>query len=251
MTENSDNQHHTPSQLSKGFKTSVGMSIVAFLALQALCICVGLMDAVGSPYFNLISVVPLILFVGLGLTIFLVFRRRESLSQSAKVSLGLILVLWATIYASFVVGSLDFFLDGFFSYDSALYYILAVFVIGMLVSLWYFSDQNFQRRSIIMIHAIVAILFMVFFVFQYANVRKNQALVLQAYNDSFPPAEGISIYNVEYSFWSTEAYIIVPDSQYAHTPTFWERSTWGDYYDFEFVHGKWIFAGTKGYFLGD
>jgi len=247
MTENSDNQPNTTSRLSKGFKTSVGMILVAFLALHAMCICVGLMDAVGSPYFNLISVIPLILFVGLGLTILLVFRRRESLSsQAAKVSLGLILVLWATIYASFVVSSLDFFLNGFFYYDSALYYILAVFMIGMLVSLWYFSDQNFQRRSIVRIHAIVAVLFMVFFVFQYANVRKNQALILQAYEDHFRSAERASIYNVQYDFWSDTAYIIVSDFDYDPMPTFWDRSTWGDYYEFELVNGQWQYNGLTG-----
>jgi hypothetical protein len=259
MTQNSDNQPNTTSRLSQGSKTSVGMVLVAFLALHALCICVGLMNAVGSPYFNFISVVQNILFVGLGLTIFLVFRRRESLSQSAKVSLGLILVLWITIYASFVVGFLDFLLDGFFYYDSALYYILAVFVIGMLVSLWYFSDQNFQRRSTLKIHAIIAVLFIVFFVFQYANVRKNQALILQAYQDHyanmkknqaskvhFLSAERASIYNVQYNFWSDRAYIFVSDSDYGPMPTFWDRSIWGDYYGFELIDGQWQYAGLTG-----
>ena len=264
MTENSDNQPNPTSRLSQGFKTSVGKILVAFLALHAMCICVGLMDAVGSPYFNFISVVPLILFVGLGLTIFWVFRKRETLSLSAKVSLGLILVLWATIYASFVVGFLDFFLDGFFYYDSALYYILAVFMIGMLVSLWYFSDQNFPRRSIVKIHAIVAVLFMVFFVFQYANVRKQQALILQAYEDHyvnmkknqtltlqanedrFLSAERATIYNVQYDFWSDRAYIFVSDSDYDPMPTFWDRLVWGRYYEFELVNGQWQYFGLTG-----
>jgi hypothetical protein len=246
MSENSDNQPNTTSRLSKGFKTSVGIILIAFLALHAMCICVGLMGALGSPYFNLISVIPLILFVGLGLSIFWVFRRRESLAQSVKVLLGLILVLWATIYAYNVVGFLDFVLDGFFYYDSALYYILAVFVIGMLVSLWYFSGQNFQRRSIVTIHTVVAILFMAFFVFQYANVRKNQALIVQAYEDHFHSAERTSIYNVQYDFWSNTAYIFVSDSDYDPMPTFWDRLVWGDYYGFELVDGQWQYNGLTG-----
>ena len=265
MTENSDNQPNTTSRISKGFKTSVGMILVAVLALHAMCICIGLMDALGSPYFNLLTVIPFILFVGSGLTIFLVFRRRESLSsQPAKVSLGLILVLWATIYAYFVVGFLDFLLNGFFYYDSALYYILAVFVMGMLVSLWYFSDQNFQRSSVVTIHAIVAVLFIVFFIFQYANVRKNQtlilqayedhyanmkknqALTLQAYEDQFLSAERASIYNVQYDFWSDRAYIFVSDADYDPLPTFWDRAIWGRYYEFELVNGQWQYFGLTG-----
>ena len=235
------------------------MIVVAFMALHAMCMCVGLMGALGSPYFNLISVVPPILFVGLGLALFWVFRRRESLSLSAKVSLGLILVVWATTYAYFVVAFLDFLLNGFFYYDSALYYILAVFVIGMLVSLWYFLGQNFQRRSIVIIHAIVAVLFIAFFVFQYANVRKNQALVLQAYKAHyanmkknqaskvhFLSAERASIYNVQYDFWSNTAYIFVSDSDYGPMPTFWDRVVWGDYYGFELVNGQWQYNGLTG-----
>lgn len=246
MTDNPDNQPNTTSRISRGLKASVGMILVALLALHAMCICVGFMYELGSSYFNLSRVIPLILFVGLGLSIFWVFRRREFLSQSAKVLLGLILVLWATMYASNVVGILDFVLDGFFYYDSALYYILAVFVTGMLVSLWYFLGQNFQRRSIVRIHAIVAILFMAYFVFQYANVRKNQALIVQAYEDHFRSAERTSIYNVQYDFWSNTAYILVSDSDYAPMPTFTDRLVWGDYYGFELVNGQWQYNGLTG-----
>jgi hypothetical protein len=162
------------------------------------------------------------------------------------------------------VGFLDFVLDGFFYYDSALYYILAVFVIGTLVSLWYFSDQSFQRRSIVKIHITVAVLFIVFFVFQYANVQKNQALILQAYKDHyanmkqnqtltlqasgdrFLSAERASISNVQYKFWSNTAYIFVSDSDYDPMPTFWDRLVWGDYYGFELVDGQWQYNGLTG-----
>jgi hypothetical protein len=259
MTENSDHQPDSTSQISQSSKSSVGIILVVFLALHTMCICVGLIEAVGSPYFNLMSIVQNILFLGIGLTIFLVFRRRASLSLSAKVFLGLILVLWITIYAFFVVAFFDFLLDGFFYYDSALYYILAVFIIGILVSLWYFSDQSFQRGSIVRIHTIVAVLFIAFFVFQYANVRKNQALILQAYRDHyanmktnqaskvhFLSAERASVYNVQYNFWSDTAYIIVSGSVYDPTPTFWDRLVWGDFYGFEWIDGQWQYAGLTG-----
>jgi hypothetical protein len=48
-------------------------------------------------------------------------------------------------------------------------------MIGMLVSLWYFSYQKFPRGAMIGIHALATVLFMTFFIFQFANVRNNQA----------------------------------------------------------------------------
>lgn len=247
MTE-SPNQPKPTSRLSKGLRTSVEIILVALFSLQTLCICVWLLTEFEADFFRLNTVLPLILFVSLGFTIFLVFRGRERLSsQSAKVSLGLILVLLATINSCFVVGIINFVLDDFLLRDSALYYILAVFMIGMLVSLWYFSYQKILSRSIVSIHAIVAVLFMVFFVFQYANVRKNQALILQAYYDYLPyrPTEGLSIYSVEYNFWSDEAYVITVSYP---IPTFWNRPAEGVFYEFKFSNGQWRFTGNTGFY---
>lgn len=247
MTENSNNQPNTTSRLSKGFKTSVGIILLAVLGVYFVCLCAGLMNALGSPYFNLFSVIPLSLFAGLGLAIFLIFvKRQRPSSQSGKVSLGLILIPLAIINSYFVVGFINFILDDFLSRDSALYYILAVFILGMLFSFWYFSYQKILSRTIVSIHASVAILFMVLFVFQYANVRKNQALILQAYEDHFLSTERASIYNVEYDFWSNTAYIFVSDFEYDPMPTFWDRSIWGDYYEFELVNGQWQYTGLTG-----
>lgn len=248
MTESPNNQPNKASRLPKGLETSVGFILVAFFGVFFLCLCALLiMDAIGSPDFNLSNVAPLILFSGFGLTIFLVVQRRERpSSHSEKISLGLILISLAMINSYFVVGFINFFLDDFLRRDSALYYILAVFILGMLFSFWYFSYQEILSRSIISIHARVAILFMVFFLFQYANVRRNQALVLQAYEDHFLSTERASIYNVEYDFWSNSAYIIVPYSDYDSMLTFWDRSIWGEYYEFELVDGQWQYAGLTG-----
>jgi hypothetical protein len=250
MTENPKNQPNKASRLPKGLETSVGFILAAFFGVFFLCFCALLfMEAVGPPDFNLSlsNAAPLLLFVGFGLTIFLVVQRRERpASQSEKISVGLILIPLAIINISFVVGFLNFFLDDFLRRDSALYYILAVFILGMLFSFWYFSYQEILSRSIISIHTRVALLFVVFFLFQYANVRRNQALVLQAYEDHFLPTERVSIYNVEYDFWSNRAYIIVPYSHYDPMPTFWDRSVWGDFYDFELVDGQWQYFGLTG-----
>ena len=244
MTESPNNQPKTTSRLSKGLRTSVEIILIALFSLQGLCICVWLLTEFEADFFLRNTALPLILFVSLGFTIFLVFRGRERLSsQLAKVSLGLILILLASINSYYVVDIINFFLSDFLHSDSLLYYILAIFIITMLVSLWYFSYQKFQSRSIVSIHALVAILFMVFFVFQYANMRKNQALILQAYDDYLArPTKELSIYNVEYNFWSNEAFVITASQM----PTFWNRSAQGVFYEFKFANGQWRFTGNTG-----
>jgi hypothetical protein len=238
----------------------------------------------GPGSFNLGNVVPPIFVISLALTIFLALQERVSRSSPwVKVSLGVILVLLAVINSYYLVGFINFFLDEFLYRDSALYFILPVFIIGMLVSLWYFSHQKFQRRPIVTIHALAVVLFMIFFIFQFANVRKHQALVLQTCQEfrqaieqrnyesayqlmspayrkthtvddlldddyflSHATEEIDSIYTVEYTFWRNEAYIIT-GSYFTPTPTFWARPTDGVSLDLEYVDGRWLLTGQTAF----
>ena len=246
MTEKIMNQSKKTPWIFRRLKTSVEIILIALFLFYSLCMCLSLMAGPISGLLDLgIGTLPILL----ALTVFLALQERVSRSSpSVKVSLGVILVLLAIINSYHLVEFINFFvLDDFLYRDSALYLILAVFIIGMLVSLWYSSHQKFQRRSIVTIHALTAVLFMLFFVFQFANVRKNQALVLQTYDDYFlhDATEEISIYSVEYNFWSNKAYIIIG----TYPPTFWNRPTRGDFYELEFVNGQWVFTGQTGHFI--
>jgi len=137
------------------------------------------------------------------------------------------------------------------------------------------------------IHALATVLFMTFFIFQFANVRNNQALVLQTYEEfrqavedgnyesayqlmsptyrkthtvddlvndhhflSYVTEEIDSIYMVEYTFWRKEAYIII-DSHPTPRPTFWDRPTQGWSLFLEHIDGRWLFTGEMTYhFIG-
>ena len=205
-----------------------------------------------------------------------------------KIIIGIILisfVSYALLIFIWLITSI--FNNNFLMSDSLLYFLFICFTISSFVSFAYFSSQKFQRKLLITTHSLGAILFLVFFIFQFINVRTNQKLVLNTYqqfghavkqgnfeyayqlmspdfrqlntvddlaNDDYFLEKALTeintIYAVEYSFWDNDAYITV-DPYSSSSLTFWRRPMGGVALNFEYIDEQWLFTGDTMVYILD
>ncbi len=262
----------------------IALSILFALYTIALLFMFLLSMGLGS---FLVSGLLIVMFVALTTTI--VLARHEKtirFSLLSKIAIATLLILLTTINLYYSISFIDYlFFNLILQRDSALYLISIVFIITSCVSLWYFLYQKFPEKPVITTHLLLGISFVIFVVVQLANVRQNQALVLETYHAfgqaikqgdyeaayqlmspeyrethtineligdeyfiEYATKRVDSIYAVEYSVWGHDAFIVA-DSGF--TATIWRRPFVGISLDFDYVDGKWLLTGQTSFYLNE